>query len=95
MIDEKKLLKKLNEELDTAKARLSECEDWDDFYAAVCSALETTIKIVEREPKLSPEEIKKYLNSFYGIRGGFTLPNGYIDTDSVRIQSKEVENERK
>lgn len=102
MIDEKKLLEKLNKELDTAKSRFNECEDFDYFYAAVCSALETTIKLVEREPKITVEHIKQQLNWTYGNFTGNGLriigkkaenEKGYFDTDSVRINGKEVENE--
>lgn len=89
MIDEKKLLEKLNKELDTAKSRFNECEDFDYFYAAVCSALETTIKLVEREPKITVEYLKQLMNDRFGHKGS----ESYIDTDSVRINCKEVENE--
>lgn len=76
MIDEKILLEKLNMELDKAKARFDECEDFDCFYAAVCSSLETTIKLVEKQPKIEPKEM---VNSMYGRFGN----QQYIDTDMV------------
>lgn len=61
MIDEKSLLIKLNMELEKANTRFD--EDIDDFYAAVCCALETTIKLVKEQPKI------RLVSSDYGEFG--------------------------
>lgn len=79
MIDETKLLEQLNTELDKAKARFNE-EDCDFFYAAVCSALETTIKVVKRQPLFTPKQV---LNALYG-HFECEQSKKFIDTDSVQ-----------
>ena len=83
MIDEIKLLMELQDELAKARAKYWE-NDTDSFYGGMCSALEEVITLVNKQPTIE----KEMINKMFGA-------GGYIDTDSVRINSNEVQNERK
>ena len=78
MIDEIKLLAELQDELANVRAKYWE-NDNDSFFGGMCSALESAIMIVNKQPTIE----KELLNKMFGA-------GDYIDTDSVRKDSKEV-----